>query len=208
MISEEPVYNTEINTAGNFISSGRKITRESFSDKEAKKDKEDTEHTSTENDIDYENISEDEILEYFNSSKEKYVKVFNSEIKQEKPTSVMLKFINSKSHLFNDKIFKIVYRIYFAYDNLLPEDKVKLYASIGYLLSPIDCISDMIPVLGFTDDAFILHSFMKNSIEAFYNDRVDALVEEAFINDGRVNKSNLKDKTKNSNNSVGNMNLF
>lgn len=38
-------------------------------------------------------------------------------------------------------------------DDLPTDVKLKIYAALGYFISPIDLIPDPIPVIGFTDDA-------------------------------------------------------
>jgi len=49
-------------------------------------------------------------------------------------------------------------RLYYALEseNCSVKDRVTIYGALAYLLSPIDAIPDLTPVLGYTDDIAII----------------------------------------------------
>ena len=63
----------------------------------------------------------------------------------------------------------------------LPTDvKIKIYAALGYLISPIDIIADIIPVIGYTDDAAaialaisVAHAYIDEDVKSKAKAKID-----------------------------------
>lgn len=70
---------------------------------------------------------------------------------------------------------------YCAFDRATPlQVKATLVAAIAYFVLPLDAIPDVLPVLGFTDDAAVLATALKlvaSSIQAEHRDAARAAIE-------------------------------
>lgn len=76
-------------------------------------------------------------------------------------------------------------RLFYALENEQMPMKVKavIYGALGYFISPLDIIPDMIPVMGFTDDIGILAAaivFAAQYIDANAKARADEKLEQWF----------------------------
>ena len=70
---------------------------------------------------------------------------------------------------------------YCAFDRATPlQVKATLVAAIAYFVLPLDAIPDVLPVLGFTDDAAVLATALKlvaSSIQSEHRDAARATIE-------------------------------
>lgn len=97
---------------------------------------------------------------------------------------------------FWDKLFKYALKIgrtlveealvlYYALQDksLPPWAKASIIGALGYLISPIDLIPDVLPVVGYTDDAGVIAAVLlliKNYVKDEHRERARAKIAEFF----------------------------
>lgn len=83
------------------------------------------------------------------------------------------KYIRSKLQLLGYKLSYMALLLYYAYQDPQTPRWAKniVLGALGYLINPFDCIADITPVLGYTDDIGVL-SFALVSIGAHISDEV------------------------------------
>lgn len=108
--------------------------------------------------IDY--IDEKDVEEALNSGEEKFKKLEN-----DIPKHLKLKWEDLKAMLSLLKDFVLM-----KYRKLPFKSVAAVAAAVLYFVSPLDFLSDFIPILGYIDDAFILTicgSWVKNDLDNY-----------------------------------------
>lgn len=85
----------------------------------------------------------------------------------------LFKYIRARLQLLGYKLSYISLLLFYAYQDPHTPRWAKniVLGALGYLLNPFDCVADIIPVLGYTDDIGVL-SFALVSIGAHISDEV------------------------------------
>lgn len=73
-----------------------------------------------------------------------------------------------------EALYKIVQLWYVLQKNDVPaKQKALIMGALGYLIAPLDFISDVVPVLGYTDD-FVAVTFALIQVQGYIDDEVRA----------------------------------
>lgn len=85
----------------------------------------------------------------------------------------ILRYIQTKLKILGYKLAYMALLLYHAYNNPNTPRWARniVLGSLGYLLTPIDTIVDVVPFIGYTDDIGIL-SFALVTISAYINDDI------------------------------------
>lgn len=85
----------------------------------------------------------------------------------------IFRYIQKRLRLLGYKLTYMTLLLFYAYQN--PETprwaKNIVLGALGYLLNPFDCIADITPVIGYTDDIGVL-TFALVSISTYISDEV------------------------------------
>jgi len=96
-------------------------------------------------------------------------------------TKTILQFIKSKANQLGQGLVYSILLMYFAWKR--PDTpawaKRVIIGAVAYLLAPIDCIPDLTPFIGFTDDFSILSAGLI-AIAYYVNDDVKFQAREAM----------------------------
>lgn len=73
-------------------------------------------------------------------------------------------------------------RLYYALDNpdMPPKIKAIIYGALGYFISPLDILPDVLPVVGFTDDIAVLAAAVV-AAASYINEDVKARADKKLI---------------------------
>lgn len=110
------------------------------------------------------------------------------EEKQEKAIKGLIPFMTKSIKRLGSNTIKTALLLYFAYKRKETPSWAKrtILASLAYLISPIDLLPDIAPIIGFTDDIGVL-SLALGTVALYINDDVREMTEK------QLQKWNLKE---------------
>ena len=140
-------------------------------------------------------IDKNDIFENFEAKKKAYEKFYSERSFQDK-----LKKYTKKAGAYGVYLPKLLYNTMKSPSTPI-SNKAMIVAGLGYFICPIDVISDILPVIGFTDDIAVMGMVAKKLAGSITKDIAEDTIHEVsdiFGTDMDEIKSLIKSKDKES----------